>query len=133
MGYTIQACELSVVKVPSSKPLTRSQYKQAMEHWPVTFHEDKRYTFICQSRVNTASCSTCRLEKIIRCELFTPKDLELMGKYMGSAISVSSPQALYYPVCNLYIASVILLSTIIWEYNYAEYGSINFKSDLVNM
>ena len=43
VGDTVQTCEVTVVKVPLTKPFTRVQYKQAVSYWPVTFHEDKRY------------------------------------------------------------------------------------------
>ena len=48
VGDAVEACEVTIVKVPSTKPLTRAQYKQAINYWPVTFHEDKRCVFIWQ-------------------------------------------------------------------------------------
>ena len=35
--------KLSIVKVPRSKPITRTQYEDAAKFWPTHFHEDKRY------------------------------------------------------------------------------------------
>ena len=46
VGDAVLACEVTVVKVPSAKPLTRAQYRQALNHWPVNFHEDKQYVAI---------------------------------------------------------------------------------------
>jgi len=34
--------KVCTVEVPLTKPLTRSQYKQASKLWPVNFHEDKQ-------------------------------------------------------------------------------------------
>lgn len=33
--------ELSVVRVPKNKPLTRKQFEVAAKSWPTHFHEDK--------------------------------------------------------------------------------------------
>ena len=30
-----------LAKVPSTPPLTRLQYNEAVKYWPVNFHEDK--------------------------------------------------------------------------------------------
>ena len=32
--------------VPASRPLTKPQFALAQCHWPVLFHEDKKYYFI---------------------------------------------------------------------------------------
>ena len=32
-----------LVQVPSTAPLTRDQYKAAVQHWPTSFHEDKTW------------------------------------------------------------------------------------------
>ncbi|GFO04080.1 tRNA-specific adenosine deaminase-like protein 3 [Plakobranchus ocellatus] len=35
-----------LVKVPSSPPLTRKQYDEAIKYWPVNFHEDKEISLM---------------------------------------------------------------------------------------
>lgn len=35
--------EPMLVQVPSTPPLTREQYKAAIQHWPSSFHEDKTF------------------------------------------------------------------------------------------
>jgi hypothetical protein len=35
-----------LVKVPLSPPLTRAQYEESIQYWPVNFHEDKTYVMM---------------------------------------------------------------------------------------
>ncbi|XP_065883007.1 probable inactive tRNA-specific adenosine deaminase-like protein 3 isoform X2 [Dysidea avara] len=64
--------EICTIKVPLTKPLTRSQYNQAIKVWPVSFHEDKQ------------------LERKIHGNLFTETDLVCMQEYMNTAITMAS-------------------------------------------
>ncbi|XP_069554888.1 probable inactive tRNA-specific adenosine deaminase-like protein 3 [Brachyistius frenatus] len=60
-----------VVKVPARPPLTRPQFELASQHWPTSFHEDKRVTVA------------------LRGELFGPHQKAAMHTYMMSALAAA--------------------------------------------
>lgn len=64
-----------LAQVPVSPPLTRPQYEEAIAHWPVAFHENKRIS---------QAMSGC---------LFTPPEKAAMQKHMELAIQAAQSGA----------------------------------------
>ncbi|XP_072032504.1 probable inactive tRNA-specific adenosine deaminase-like protein 3 [Amphiura filiformis] len=60
-----------ITKVTKQPPITKQQYEAAVAFWPTAFHEDKK------------------IAKAISGELFSNKDLEVIGKHMESAIELA--------------------------------------------
>lgn len=59
---------LCVAKLPMSPPLTRQQYEESVQYWPVNFHEDKKIT------------------KLMKRTFFSDEELLVLKKHMQEAI-----------------------------------------------
>ena len=57
-----------VVKVPKYPPLTRKQYEDSIQYWPVSFHENKR------------------IKQLLNKTFFTTKEVNMIEKHMALAV-----------------------------------------------
>ena len=86
----------SVVWVPHLQPTTRSQYNKLSLIWPTHFHEDKMYV---KWHVLYHKSSVYRLEKSLRGEMFLPKELSDIKKFMEFALTHNNSSANVCSVC----------------------------------
>jgi len=75
--------DFSVTKVPKQKPLTRAQFEVAKQHWPLYFHEDKRFVQAMElSEHNSQMLLFSSLEKMLKSEFFSDDELVSITSFM---------------------------------------------------
>ncbi|XP_053402228.1 probable inactive tRNA-specific adenosine deaminase-like protein 3 [Mercenaria mercenaria] len=62
---------VGVVKIPASPPLTRNQYNNCIQYWPVNFHENKV------------------ISRLLSGTFFTDKELRVISNHMVEAIKMA--------------------------------------------